>query len=175
MTHDQRWAGLLRAVNVGGRTLTMATLKKSANDAGFTEVATLLASGNLTFTAQGSRQSVRERLERAITADAGFNVEVLLRSKSELRRLVETNPFPDSNPSHVIVYFMDGPAPAELEQRLAEVAVDERVRLAGHELWVDFGGGMARSPLATKLPRLARPLLVTGRNVNTVGKLAAKL
>ena len=41
MSEGKRWAGLLRAVNVGGRTLKSAALKKSALDAGFTDVTTL--------------------------------------------------------------------------------------------------------------------------------------
>ncbi|MCB0893419.1 MAG: DUF1697 domain-containing protein, partial [Propionibacteriaceae bacterium] len=54
MSEGKRWAGLLRAVNVGGRTLKSAALKKSALDAGFTDVTTLLASGNVVFTATGT-------------------------------------------------------------------------------------------------------------------------
>lgn len=72
----KRWAGLLRAVNVGGRKLTMATLRKSAQDAGLVDVATLLASGNIVFAADGGERAVRGRLERAIEVDAGLTVEV---------------------------------------------------------------------------------------------------
>ena len=50
MSEGKRWAGLLRAVNVGGRTLKSAALKKSALDAGFTDVTTLLASGRVLVT-----------------------------------------------------------------------------------------------------------------------------
>jgi glutathione S-transferase len=45
----KRLAGLLRAVNVGGRKVLMADLKRVAADAGFDAPATLLASGNLLF------------------------------------------------------------------------------------------------------------------------------
>lgn len=171
MTQSQRWAGLLRAVNVGGRKLTMATLRESATEAGFTEVTTLLASGNVVFTAGGSEQLVRTGFEKAIAERAGFSVEVLLRSKPQLQRLLAADPFPDGNRSQVLVSFLDGVAPAGLADRLAEVAVNERIAVAGHEVWIDFVDGIGRSKLAIKLPSLVRPLLVTGRNVNTVTKL----
>lgn len=171
----KRWAGLLRAVNVGGRTLTMATLKKSATAAGFADVATLLASGNVVFTASGSGAAVRTKIEQAISADAGFSVEVLLRTKRQLQKLLKANPFSDGNGSHVIIGFLDGSAPSGLADALAAVAVNERIEVAGDEVWIDFVDGIGRSKLAAKLPALCKPLVVTGRNVNTVTRLVEML
>lgn len=171
----KRWAGLLRAVNVGGRTLTMAALKKSATDAGFTEVSTLLASGNVVFTAAGSRASVRTTIERAIADDAGFSVDVLLRSKTQLQKLLNANPFADGEGSHVLIGFLDGPAPAHLAEKLARVAVNERIEVSGTEVWIDFVDGIGRSKLAAQLPALCKPRIVTGRNVNTVTKIVDRL
>lgn len=175
MVSGARWAGLLRAVNVGGRTLTMAALKKSAAEAGFTEVATLLASGNVVFTASGPERSVRATLEQAIARNAGFTVEVMLRSKPQLGALLKANPFADSSGSRVLLCFLDAAATAGLAQRLAEVAVNERIQVGEHEVWIDFVDGIGRSKLAARLPALVKPRLVTGRNVNTVTKLEALL
>ena len=175
MVSGARWAGLLRAVNVGGRTLTMAALKESAAEAGLTEVATLLASGNVVFTASGGERSVRSSFEQAIAKDTGFAVEVLLRSQSQLRSLLRANPFPDSPGSRVLLCFLDGPAPSDLAERLKEVAVNERILVGDHEVWIDFVDGIGRSKLAARLPVLVKPRLVTSRNVNTVTKLEALL
>lgn len=175
MTDDRRWAALLRAVNVGGRKLTMTGVKKAAAQAGFTEVATLLASGNVVFRATGDEPSVRSRLERAIAVEAGFSVEALLRSKLQLQRLIDANPFPDGEPSRVLVCFLSDAAPPALAERLAEVAINERIQIGERELWIDFVDGIGRSKLAAKLPVVVRPLVVTGRNLNTVVKLQALL
>jgi uncharacterized protein (DUF1697 family) len=171
----KRWAGLLRAVNVGGRRLSMAALKKSAIDAGFTDVSTLLASGNVAFTAAGAQATVRKKIEQAISDDAGFRVEVLLRSKQQLDTLLAENPFPDGKGPQVLVCFLDGAPPAGLAERLAEVAVNERIEVGTHEVWIDFCDGIGRSKLAVALPKLCKPIVVTGRNVNTVGKLVKML
>lgn len=171
----KRWAGLLRAVNVGGRTLPMATLREVAEEAGFEQVRTLLASGNVVFTGSGSAAAVRGRLERAIAEHAGFRVEVLLRSKQQLDRLLADNPFRQGKGSQVLVGFLDGPAPAGLAAALVDVAVNEEVVVAGKHVWVHFPDGMGRSALAARLPTLARPRIVTGRNVNTVTRLAGML
>jgi len=171
----RRWAGLLRAVNVGGRTLTMAALRKSATDAGFSEVSTLLASGNVVFTASGSEAAIRSKLEQSIADDAGFTVEVLLRSKPQLQKLLKANPYRDGKGSQVLIGFLNGTAPPGLSERLAEVAVNERFHITGTEIWIDFVDGIGRSKLAAKLPSLCKPRLVTGRNLNTVTKLVEVL
>jgi len=48
--HDYRYVALLAGINVGGRTIKMADLKALFESLGFTEVKTLLASGNVLFT-----------------------------------------------------------------------------------------------------------------------------
>lgn len=174
--HDEamatkRWAGLLRAVNVGGRKLAMADLRRVAEEAGFTEVKTLLASGNVVFSASGAQAAVREQLEKAIKDHAGFAVEVLLRSKSQLQALLDDNPFADGKASQVLVCFLDASAPAGLAERLEKVAVHERIQIAGTEVWLDCVDGIGKSKLAAKLPSLVKPRIVTARNVNTVTKL----
>lgn len=175
MATERRWAGLLRAVNVGGRKLPMAELRHLAEDAGFTEVSTLLASGNLLFTGARSEDDVRGRLERSIAEHTGFAVEVLLRDKEQLRGLIASNPFPEGRPAQVLVCFLDAPAPAALAEKLAAVAVNERIAIVGAEIWLDCVDGIGTSKLAARLPALVKPRIVTGRNVNTVAKLAELL
>ena len=175
MTTTKRWAGLLRAVNVGGRKLPMADLRRVTEEAGFTEVATLLASGNLVFSGSGGEAAIRERLEAAIHDLTGFHAEVLLRSKQQLEVLLAANPFPDGQPARVLVCFLDAEAPAGLAEKLAAAAAGERILVAGTEIWIDFSDGIGVSKLWARLPALVKPRIVTGRNVNTVGKLAALL
>ena len=169
---ERRWAGLLRAVNVGGRKMPMAELRQLAEEAGFTEVSTLLASGNLLFTGAGSEGDIRGRLERSIADHTGFTVEVLLRSKEQLRAMLANNPFPDGRPAQVLVCFLDAVAPAALADKLAGVAVNERIAIVDTEIWIDCVDGIGTSKLASRLPALVKPRIVTGRNVNTVAKLA---
>lgn len=175
MADSTRWAGLLRAVNVGGRQLTMAKLKAAAESAGFEDVATLLASGNVTFSGGGSEKAIRGKLEKALSEEAGFAIEVMLRRKPQLQKLLKANLFPDGSGSKVLIGFLDGTAPAGLADKLAEVAINERIEVAGKEVWIDFVDGVGRSKLAAKLPALCKPRLVTARNVNTVAKLVDKL
>ena len=75
----------------------------------------------------------------------------------------------------MLVCFLDGPAPAGLVQRAAEVSDAEPVEPAGSHVWVHYLNGVGRSKLSLKLPDLVRPRVMTARNVNTVTKLVELL
>jgi uncharacterized protein (DUF1697 family) len=175
-THSRqpiRWVALLRAVNVGGRKVPMAELRALAEDLGFTEVSSFIASGNLLLTAAESRRTVAKVLQDGLAERFGFTVEVLLRSQEELVELLADNPFPKGAPNRVMVGFLDGAAPAGLEAKLSEVATaHEPLVVDGEHLWIHFDDGMAASKLANRLPSLVKPRWVTVRNVRTVQKLA---
>jgi uncharacterized protein (DUF1697 family) len=89
-----RYVALLRAVNVGGRKVEMARLRAAVEAAGFDDVATYIASGNLFFDSkERSRATIVAGLERAMEAEFGFEVPVALRTVKELEAIVESNPF----------------------------------------------------------------------------------
>jgi len=89
-----KYVALLRGVNVGGVIVKMDKLKKSFEALGFTEVKTLLASGNVLFTATAASESTLvSKIEKKLAADFGRNIGVLVRKIEELRRLAEAEPF----------------------------------------------------------------------------------
>ena len=61
------FAALLRAVNVGGTSIIrMADLKAVCEKIGFTDVQTLLQSGNVVFTARGRDNDLAKKLADAV-------------------------------------------------------------------------------------------------------------
>ena len=80
---------LLRAVNVGGTgALPMAQLRAMAEACGFARVRTYIASGNLLFDSALVEAEVKARLECTLAAYAGKQVEVFVRSASEVAAIV---------------------------------------------------------------------------------------
>ena len=72
---------LLRAVNVGGTgKLPMAELKAMAEELGFENAQTYIASGNLIFASDASEDAIREKLDRLIEQEAGKRLGVVVRS-----------------------------------------------------------------------------------------------
>ncbi len=89
-----KYAALLRGVNVGGVTVKMDKLKKTFEVIGFTNVKTLLASGNVLFTAPSTSESALvKKIETKLETAFGRAIGVLVRKIEELQRLAEADPF----------------------------------------------------------------------------------
>jgi uncharacterized protein (DUF1697 family) len=176
-----RWAALLRGVNVGGnRRLPMADLRKLIEALGFERVQTLLASGNVLFDAAGEDGSQLESmLEREAKARLGLETDFLLRDAAEMQAAIAANPFADvaeARPSSLLVVFAREPQPADLPERIAAIYDGpERLAVGGRHLYVDFVEGQGDSKLPQAMAKLKLAKAATGRNWNTVMKLAAML
>jgi uncharacterized protein (DUF1697 family) len=175
----KRWAALLRGVNVGGnRKLPMADLKRVAEGLGYRQVATLLASGNLVFSAEGSAAELEAALEAALAVQ-GLKTDVLVRDAADLDAIRAANPFSDAavaRPNHLVVVFHREPLPAEPLVRLAGIYDGpERLQPHGRELFIDYPNGIGDSDLNAAMAKARFPKLATARNWNTVTKLMAML
>ena len=161
------YVALLRAVNVGGTgKLPMTVLATLCSAAGFDQVKTYIASGNVVFRSSGPEAEVRSVLQDRLQAHAGTPVGVLVRSAAEIADVVLRNPFAGEAGSRVMALFTDAPLPADPLDG-ARGVLDEQVRLGKRELFVLYPSGMAKTRL-----RLPSEKAGTARNMNTVAKLA---
>ncbi len=87
-----RYVAFLRGVNLGKRTVRSAELKAAIEDLGFSDVRTLLASGNVLFEARPSK-GLKQKLELGLEEAFGFKIGVVLRSIDELKAMVAADPF----------------------------------------------------------------------------------
>jgi uncharacterized protein (DUF1697 family) len=162
------YVALLRAVNVGGTgLLAMADLQRLCAEAGFTRVKTYIQSGNAVFAATQGEAKIKAMLEKALATHMGKPCRAIVRTGAELADALERNPFAKQPPNRVIVAFLDATAPKDALAALVAPG-GEAVRLSGREVFIHYPDGQGRSKL--KLPLLAQ---ATGRNINTVAKLAA--
>jgi uncharacterized protein (DUF1697 family) len=161
------YVALLRAVNVGGTgKLPMTVLKTMCEDCGFTGVRTYIASGNVLFKSSKREAAIKSALERALAVYAGKPVGVLVRTAEEMAGVLSGNPFPDAAPNRTVAIFLDAPPPANAAVDVAN-RKEEEIRLGTREIYVHYGDGMADSRLVIRAAKTG-----TGRNMNTVAKLA---
>lgn len=161
------YVALLRAVNVGGTgKLAMTDLAAMCEDAGFRQVKTYIASGNVVFTSAKSETAVKAALENALAAYAGKPVGVMVRNVAEMAAIVKANPFPDAPGNRLIVTFLDT-APPTNALKDARHVTDEQMVLGTREIFVRYTERMRDSKLAIPAAKSG-----TGRNMNTVTKLA---
>jgi uncharacterized protein (DUF1697 family) len=165
MTH---YVALLRAVNVGGTgKLPMSELKTLAEAAGFANVRTYIASGNLLFTSRLGETAVKKKLEQALHDYAGKSVGVLIRNADEMAQVLADNPFPEAPGNRVVAIFLDAP-PAASALDDARHRQQERLACGKREIYVHYGEGMADSRLLIPAAKAG-----TARNINTIARLAA--
>lgn len=164
---------LLRGINLASkRRVAMADLRVWLTDLGYTDVRTLLQSGNAVFSTNKRPAAVRKELEKALATHAGFTIDCVLRTAAELRAVVDANPFGDvaTDPSRYLVSFLDMPGkwPA-LDLTAFE---PERVHLAEREAYFWVPGGIQKSKILAAFPA-RKGEVATVRNWNTVTKLLA--
>lgn len=173
------YVALLRAVNVGGTSKApAASLKTIAEGLGLMNVQTLLQSGNLTFRAEEDAELLEARLERAFAAELGLSTEVMVRDAAEWSALIAANPFPaeaKSDPSQVLAVVLKGEPRPEGLKALRDCPGPERIEAGERVLYIVYPEGIGRSKLngAPGWKTLGSP--GTGRNWNTVLKLAERL
>lgn len=161
---------LLRGVNLGGRKVVMSELRDVCEAAGFEEVRTFIASGNLILKSKLKGDKLEKKLEGVILDGLGLKTDVFVRNAGELEAIIAANPFKafvKTNSNFLVVNFMRAPASE------AELAAMAKTSLSGEDvkqgkgcLYIKFTHGQGPSKL--KMPKLG-----TARNWNTVTKLAA--
>lgn len=171
-----RRIALLRAVNVGGRTVAMAELRAACEAAGFRDVSTYIASGNLLFAPRADPAEEEAELERLIEAAFGIAVPVLVRAGEAWPDYLAACPMPDvakNEPNRLLMLLAKrAPQPDAVANLKARAAPGEHIALAGDALWIHYGDGVARSKLTPDAVDRALGSPATGRNHNTVVKLA---
>ena len=160
------FVALLRAVNVGGRQLAMADLKRIAGELGLDNPTTYIASGNLLFASRKSERELKKALETAIENHMGKPVGVMIRTAGDMAAVAAANPFADQPGNRVIAIFLDASPPKDTVTAAKNVA-DERIALGRREIYVHYPNGQGPSKL--KIPAVATG---TARNMNSVAKLA---
>ncbi|MFO1101336.1 MAG: DUF1697 domain-containing protein [Methylocystis sp.] len=160
------YIAFLRAVNVGGTgKLPMAELWAMCVDCGFKNVRTYIASGNVVFESGATASEVKVEIEKRLAAYAGKPVGAIVRTATELAKVLSTNPFPNAEPKRTVAIFLDASPPSDALTHVVGQRSEE-IRLGAREIFVHYGAGMANSKL-----RIPAAKDGTARNMNTIAKL----
>ena len=169
---------LLRGVNVGGnKKVAMADLKAMVEALGFTQVKTLLQSGNVVFEAGDRTDGELEALlEREAEKRLGLVSKFVVRGPQAWRAIIDANPFPDEaerEPSRLLVNVARETVAAEQLAVIRAVATPgEKIEAVDRCVYIFFGDGIADSKAAVAFGKKSLGLTATGRNWNTVRKIA---
>jgi len=167
---------LLRAVNLGSHgKISMPELRAFVVGLGFSDVHTLLNSGNLVFSGAQKGPEVETLLQRESAARLQLRTDYVVRTIEEWTEVIAGNPFPkeaQSDPSHLVVMFLKSTADASAVEALqAAITGPEVIRAAGRHLYITYPAGIGTSKLTNTIIESKLHRRGTGRNWNTVLKL----
>jgi uncharacterized protein (DUF1697 family) len=172
-----RCIALLRGVNLGGnKKVPMAVLKGLVEDLGFTEVRTLLNSGNVVFTARANAVGrAAARIQQGILDRLGVSCRVTVLTQAELGAMLDENPIAGmcDNPSRMLVAVFAEPAARAKAVALMEKEWKPEVLAVGSRaayLWCV--NGISSGQLGFAVDRALKDG-VTARNLATMTKLLA--
>jgi uncharacterized protein (DUF1697 family) len=163
-----RLVALLRGINLGAkRRVPMADLRTLMEELGYTDVTTVLQSGNVVFT--GPKKDARGKLREALHDRFGFEIDVVLRTAEELQKIADHDPFANEadDPKRSFVIFTEGKVSPPADEDWSP----DRLHVNGSELYAWCPNGMQGSKLMKALGKPGIADTVTFRNMATVRKL----
>ena len=175
----ERQVALIRGINVGrAKRVAMADLRALVESLGYGEVRTLLNSGNVVYTADGtSPHQAAARIEDGLARQIGVPARVIALSAREMDEVVAQNTLRDdvTDPSRMMVAVLADPAArAKLDPLLAQDWSPDRLALGTRAAYLWCPNGILESKLMTAVGK-ALGDAVTTRNWTTVLKVKEAL
>jgi uncharacterized protein (DUF1697 family) len=171
------FVALLRGVNVGtARRVPMAALRQLLGAQGYTDVQTLLNSGNAVFSASDRSAARHARaIEGAIAGQLGLAVPVIVVAAADLARIIDECPFDTApvDPARLLVAFAQEADALTGLKPLASLAVTpERFHVGARAAYLHCPEGILGSAVGKALVS-GSGRLITTRNWATTRKLQA--
>lgn len=171
-----RYAALLRGVNVGGITITMTDLTSTIAGCGFTDVRTVLASGNVLFDTERTDVSgIKSDIEVALRDRFGYEAWIVLVDQQTLARIVADFPF-DADRDGWHPYVLLSSDTSVLDEIYSAATTleldDEEIQLGDGVLYRHVERGRTlTSPFGRLTARARYKSTTTNRNLRTLRKL----
>jgi uncharacterized protein (DUF1697 family) len=175
-----RYVAFLRGMNLGGRRIKNEELRRHFEEMGFEEVATFRASGNVVFSTpkREAESKLAARVEAELDQRLGYDVPVFLRSIEEVAAIAAQKPFDaaalkKSNGKLQVSLLAKKPTAAQKKKILAFATEQDRLSIAGREIYWLPSGGLLESELDLKgIEKIVGA--DTRRTMGTIEQIAAK-
>jgi uncharacterized protein (DUF1697 family) len=166
---------MLRGVNVGGNSLKMEWLRKACSDVGLENVRTYVQSGNIVFSSRLGATKLAPMLKAMIDAETRLPVTVVVRSATDMRAIVEANPFLkrkgiDVSKLHV-TFLAEKPLKPSTEKLEALAGSRDEYQLAAREIYLHCPINYGETKLSNTAIEKALAVGATTRNWKTVTTL----
>lgn len=170
-----KYIAILRGINVGGhRKILMADLKLLLNNLGLKECTTYIQSGNVVLSSDLPANEIEKAIKQVIFKKYGFDVPVLVRTKTEIEKVFNNNPFlpKETDVSLLYVTFLEAiPNKENLEKLNSIQFEDASQHVIGNHVYIRYVTKSSNSKLTNNLIENKLKITATSRNWKTVTKL----
>jgi uncharacterized protein (DUF1697 family) len=171
------YAAIVRGINVGGRKrVAMKDLQALFAELGADDVRTYIQSGNVVFRSSNHPAELVQAITARIHDRLGLDVTVLVRTRNQLKTIVERNPFiaAKHDPTKLHVTFLARkPDPRRVDDLGRGSYEGDEFRVAGEEIYLHCPNGYGRTKLSNVFFERKLAVPATTRNWKTVEALAA--
>jgi uncharacterized protein (DUF1697 family) len=171
------YVALLRGVNLGARNkVSMADLRRLFESLGAEDVQTYVQSGNVVFNSPvRGVAKLTGAIEQRISRELGLEINVMLRTREQLAKIVAGNPFAagqtEGTKLHV-TFLTDAPERARVRTLQSVTFEPDEFHVHGREVYLHTPNGYGKSKLSNAYFEKQLDVAATTRNWNTVTKLA---
>jgi len=171
------YIALLRGINVSGqKKMPMADLRAMLEKLNLKNASTYIQSGNIVFSSDGNNTHILEDIIKTeIRNTFGFDVPVLVKSKSDFETVLKQNPYTDQEAiEKKQVYFVllkEKPSPELVETFQKEAFANEKFFITDDCVYLFCQTGYGKAKLNNNLIERKLKVEATTRNHRTMLKL----
>jgi uncharacterized protein (DUF1697 family) len=174
-----RYFAFLRAINVGGRFVTMSALRDAFEALGLEGAETFIASGNVIFSTRvGRPAALEDKIEAGLRKTLGYEVKTFLRNDAELAGIARYHAFGEVDVvgAHALyVGFLAQPLSPAGAATLARYKTEiDDFHIQGREVYWKCLQRQTDSKFSNAVFERALKISATWRNISTVQRLVAK-
>ena len=174
MGRTTRYAAFLRGINVGGVNLKMVAVAQALQSAGFADVKTILASGNVLLDSGAGTSSVRKNTEKALRDEFGYEAWVLAYDLDTLAEISSNYPFEREVEGHhsYVTFVSDDDVLGELAAVGENPGPGEKIQAgAGVVYWQVPRARTLDSAMGKTMGKKRYKSSTTTRNLRTINKV----
>ncbi len=169
-----KYVALLRGINVGGNNrVPMKDLRRMFEEAGATDVASYIQSGNVVFTAKKSDiTKINKSVTEAMVEELKVEVPLIFRSATEFGRAAAADPLGPSTEAQDKLRFIGfcskKPSAAAIKSLDTSRSTTDTFAVIGSQVYLSVPSGMAKTKLSNAYFDKVLGLTTTFRNLRTV-------
>ena len=165
-----RYAAMLRGINLGSRNrVAMPALRELFEAMQFSGVETYVQSGNVAFTASSKPDAAA--IAKRIAKDLGVESPVLIRSATELAKLVKGVPFTGDAGAFHVTLLEDRPKAADVKAIDTGRFAPDEFAVVGKDVYLRCPKGYGVSKLSNAFWEKQLGTVATTRNWKTITNL----